>query len=208
MTDSNKTITLRQLINDCIDKHSSGYEKAWRIFLGRYKMHIYRSIAGRCARWNVPRLKRQLTDVVNDIAGEVFIIIFNNLENYRELENEKKFRIWLSTICNREASHYLQRRFVQSMSELDLQEMQNYLGGLYFDTRWELYELLVDRLRAAAGIKKRNTERDINIFHLYIWSDFSEEIIKKHPCYSDLGGRVVDNVINRLRNTLRDENFD
>ena len=48
-----------------------------------------------------------------------------------------------------------------------------------------------------------NIERDINIFHLYTWADFSEEMILFNPCFQDIGHRVVDNVVNRMRSQLK-----
>ncbi|MEJ2052541.1 MAG: hypothetical protein P8X42_01360 [Calditrichaceae bacterium] len=187
----------------CTSQESARRESGWREFLDRYKAGIYNSITKRCLNWNVPRLRSQLSDVVNDIASEVFTILFKSLEQYQELENEQKFIAWLNTICNRAASHYLRRQFLEYMSDVDPSEMHSLLGDLSVDNRWEIYDNTVSRLRELNGGKKRNLERDINIFHLYVWSDFSDEMIQFNPCYKDIGHRVVDNVVNRMRNQLK-----
>ena len=88
------------------------------------------------------------------------------------------------------------------MSEVDPAEIQDLLGGLPLDNRWEIYDNMVSRLRES-GSKKRNLERDINIFFIYVWADFSEDMILFNPCFSDIGHRVVDNVVNRMRKQLK-----
>ena len=66
-------------------------------------------------------------------------------------------------------------------------------------SRWELYETVVQYLRGLAGPRKRNLERDIHLFMLYNWADFSEDMIRVTPNFRSMGDRVLDNVINRLR---------
>jgi DNA-directed RNA polymerase specialized sigma24 family protein len=190
----------------CLDREHVLYQQAWREFIRRYKTFIYQIINYRCLNWRACRLRRQLSDVVNDIVSEVFIILTRSLDQYRERENEERFRFWLATICNRAAGRYLKSEFFTEMAEPDLEEFRNYLHEMPFDTRWELYESVVVQLRAADSTKKRNLERDINIFQFYIWSDLSQAIIQVHPCYRALGQRVIDNVINRLRRQLKEEN--
>jgi len=195
--------SLQFLLNSCCDKDSSNWELAWREFLSRYKTFIYKMITHRCINWRVTRLRRQLSDVVNDVVSEVFTILSQSISQYREVENEARFRIWLGTICSRAASRYLKREFFTEMAEPDLEEFQNYIQGLEFDFRWELYESVITRLRSSDSTKKKNIERDINLFQLYIWSDLSQPMILTHPCYSTIGHRVIDNVINRLRESLK-----
>ena len=141
--------------------------------------------------------------MVNDIASEVFIILCKSLGQYQEVENEQKFIVWLNTICNRAASHYLKRQFIDSMSDIDPSEMHDLIGGLDIDGCWELYDYTITALREANGRKKRNLERDINIFQLYVWADFSENMILFNPCFEEIGHRVVDNVVNRMRMQLK-----
>ena len=43
----------------------------------------------------------------------------------------------------------------------------------------------------------------INLFQFYVWSDLSQPTIQTHPCYAEIGHRVIDNVVNRLRDSLR-----
>lgn len=195
-----------ELLKQCTNPESPRQlETAWYEFMKRYKTHIYSAVTRRCMSWNVPRLDRQISDVVNDIASEVFVIIYKSLAGFKEIEYERKFIIWLTTICSRSSSHYLQRQFMHTLTDLDIEVFQDVIGGLSFDSRWELYESAADRMRSVQSSKKKNLERDINIFLMYVWSDFSDKMVLTHPCYSSLGGRVIDNVINRMRSVLRED---
>lgn len=203
MQPAHDLISLSALLHICCDENSPHRESAWREFLKRYKHFIYQVITHRCLGWQVSRLRRQLSDVVNDIVSEVFIILTKSLTQFRELEDEKKFRAWLATVCNRATGRYLKREFVSDLVEPDIEELQNYIEGLEFDSRWELYESVIEQLRSGDSAKKRNLERDINLFQFYIWSDLSQTTIQTHPCYAEIGHRVIDNVVNRLREGLR-----
>ena len=198
-------ISLSELLINCCDELSPHRESAWREFLKRYKHFIYQVITHRCLGWQVSRLRRQLSDVVNDVVSEVFIILTHSLVQYREVDNEKKFRVWLATVCNRATGRYLKREFFSEIVETDIEEFHNYIHGLEFDSLWELYESVIDQLRSNNSAKKRNLERDINIFQLYIWSDLSQLNIQTHPCYADIGHRVIDNIIHRLRAQLKED---
>jgi DNA-directed RNA polymerase specialized sigma24 family protein len=203
MVDTRSSFSLEKLLADCCDNRSPAREAAWREFLGRYKTYIYQVITHRCLSWQVSRLRRQLSDVVNDIVSEVFAILLNSLDQFRAVEDENKFRSWLATVANRAASRYLKREFISEMADPDLEEFQNYIHGLAFDCRWELFESVVERMRATDSIKKRHLERDINLFQFYVWADLSQAMIQVHPCYVRIGHRVIDNVVNRLRESLR-----
>ena len=195
--------SLEKLISHCSDADSSQHEAAWRQFLKHYKVFIYQVVTRRCLSWRVSRLRRQLSDVVNDIVCEVFAILCKSISDFREVSDEKKFKLWLATISNRAVSRYLRHEFFEELAEPDLEEFQNYIHSLEYDTCWELYENIVEKLCYASGSKKKNLERDINIFLLYTWADLSQPMILAHPCYVDVGHRVIDNVVNRLRDKLK-----
>jgi hypothetical protein len=197
--------SLQLLLSNCCDEHNRNREIAWREFLHRYKSFIYRVITHRCLNWRVTRLRRQLSEAVNDVVSEVLTILTQSLNQYREVGDEDRFRFWLGTVCNRATSRYLKREFFSEMAEPDLEEFQNYIEELEFDSRWELYETIINRLRSSDSNRKRNLERDINLFQLYIWSDLSQPMIQSHPCYTSLGHRVIDNVVNRLKEQLKKE---
>lgn len=205
MDNSVSSLPLKELLRICTDEHSSHWEAGWREFMTRYKDIIYQQITRRCVSWRVSRLRRQFSDTINDIALQVFEILLKSLSTFREVDNERMFILWLATVCNRATSRYLQREFSDVLTEPDMEEFQNYIRDIGFDERWELYEMIVQQLRGFPGKKKRNLERDINIFLLYTWSDLSQDMILMHPCYKEIGHRVVDNVVNRLREVLRKE---
>ena len=203
MGQSNLPYSLAQLIAYCCDSNSPYREAAWREFLKQYKIIIYQYIIRRCLTWQASRLKRQLSDVVNDIVSEVLMILYKSLSTYREVEDEAKFKLWLGTICNRAASRHLRQEFLALLVEPDVEEFNNYIYQLEFESRWELYESVVHHLRGLNIRNRQNIERDINIFQLYTWADLPQSIIESHPCYSNIGHRVVDNVVNRMRDHLR-----
>lgn len=159
--------------------------------------------------FNVPRLRRQLSDTVNDIIGEVFIILCNNnfkaLRSYEALDNEKKFLSWLATICNRTTSHNIKRYFKDLFVECAPEEIQIYINNLGLNTRWILYEELVTDLRSFAKRDRGNMERDISIFMLYKWEQFSKPMITSHPCLKNIEHHVIDVVVARQLDCLRQQ---
>ena len=193
---------LKEILKHISNPNSPNYELSWRNFLRKYKNFIYHVVTKRVINWNVPRLKMQLSDVVNDIVSEIIITLYKNISSYRETEDEKKFLFWLTTICNRTASHFLKKQFVTSFIENEIQDIQEYYKVLQTDVRWELYESIVRDLRESSGKNKRNLERDIALFNLYTISDFSPQMIAITPCFDSIGHRVVDNVVNRTREVL------
>ena len=205
MTGMKHTFSLKDLTKICSDPKSPYREEAWREFLKIYKIFIYQNVTRYCCNWRIPRLRRQLSDVVNDIVSEIYIILCSTMSSYREVTDEKKFRFWLATICSRTVSRYIQREFSHVMANPDIEEFQDFLFELHRDNRWELYEAIVERLRNSKTGKKRNVERDINIFLLYVWADLNNDMILSHPCYRQLGHRVLDNVVNRMRSLLKEK---
>ena len=139
---------------------------------------------------------------------EVVILLCNHgckaLRDFRERENEIKFRAWLRVVCNRKADAYIRKNYVPMLIESEAGEVQNFLMGFEIDDRWQLYEEHVAFLRMNKKNKKQNIERDINIFKLYVWACFTDSMIKSTPCLKEIGPRVVDLVVNRTRQFLRE----
>jgi hypothetical protein len=192
-----------QLLDTCSDPKSPYWESAWGEFLNRYKDNIYRYIIKRCSTWNAPRLRRQFSDTVNDAVADVFIILTKNncqaLKDFRERDNEIKFLSWLSILCGRAAGRYMRKNFLPQVLDSEIEEIRESLNAIDPDERWELYETIISALRRTS-----QKERDINIFLTYTWADYNQEMISTLPCFQNMGHRVVDNVVNRLRSILRD----
>ena len=197
--------SFQELLAYCTDRNSPYWEAGWREFVKRYNKFLYATVTKRCLNFNLPRLRRQLSDVVNDIVAEVYVVLSKSLGNYREVDKEQVFFHWLVTICNRAAGRYLRRGFVTAIVDNDVDEFQNYVQGLLPNTSMELYEDLVHKLRASGSKRKRNIERDINIFQFYVWADLSEAMIQAHPCLVNEGERVVENVVWQMRQFLRNK---
>jgi hypothetical protein len=166
------------------------------------KMFIYKRVIQRCGAWNIPRLGKSLGDAVDDIVGMVFFELCKNdfqaLRNFRARDDERMFRAWLATICKRMCNRYVRSPLLRVMVDDDVENTEDFYAKLEPEIRWELHESLVKELRAL-----RKTERDITIFQLYVLAGFSAPMIKTHPCLKTLGARVVDNVVNRIREDLR-----
>jgi len=202
---NNSNSTLKEILEHISDNNSDYYEQSWRKFTKQYKDFIYQVVTRRVLSWNVPRLRNQLSDVVNDIVAEIFIILLKSISSYREIDDEKKFLYWLTTVCNRAASHFLKKQFISTMIDNEIEDLQKYYKVLQNDVRWELYESIVRDLRESSGKSKRNLERDISLFNLYTISDFSHQMIEFTPCFDNIGHRVVDNVVNRTRDILKEK---
>ena len=201
-------LSFRELLVYCSDRDSPHWEFAWREFYKRYGMFLYNSVRKRCRNFNVPRLRRQLPEVVDDIVAEVLVTLTKSIGNYREVDNEDIFPYYLAIIFNRTSSRFIKRQFVPAMVDQDIHEIKSEIQNMPPDTRVELYEHLVCKLRASDSGRKRNIERDINIFQFYFWADLSEAMIQSHPCLLNEGERVVENVIRQMRIFLKETSDD
>ncbi len=202
-----KQLRLNQLLDHCGCPNSPNWEWAWREFLNRYLGFISDKVRSRCSRWDLPRLRRQFAETVNDIIGEVLKNLCKNncraLRNFRYRDNEHALLSWLRTICNNTTDTVIIKQFNKSCIDADIEDVQCNFGEVEIDISWELYENVVKVLRTSGKNNKKQRERDIDIFTLYIWEDYSGQMIQNHPRFKNLGARVVDNVIYRLRNELR-----
>jgi hypothetical protein len=160
-----------------------------------------------CASWSAARLRKQLPETVDDIVSDVFMLLCENhgrvLKGFRARDNEHLFLAWLATVCRRKSSRHILRYFSSKMVEAEAGEMPDLVSSLDVERRWELYEHLVRLWRISAAKNKLFLERDIFIFQLYTWADFSTDMILLLPCLDRIGHRVVDNTVNRMRNSLR-----
>ncbi|NIV95797.1 hypothetical protein GWN42_24135 [candidate division KSB1 bacterium] len=173
----------------------------------RYKNYMYKVILNRCVRFKHPRVKQQLSETVNDIFMEVIAKLTNDackiLKDIRKRDSENAFLAWLGVICNRTAYTQLKKITVEPIFNDDLEDFKNFISQPEPIIRCQLYEDFVKVLRSC-DVSKHDPERDIHVFKLYIWAGFSKEMIQAIPCFSMLGDRVVDNVIHRMRDYLRE----
>ncbi|KAA3614176.1 MAG: sigma-70 family RNA polymerase sigma factor [Calditrichaeota bacterium] len=195
--------SFQSLITLCQDPSLKGYQGAWREFLRRYKQRIYQIVFYRCDSWQSPRVKTQLKDIVNDIVSLVFKDLPKSIKNYREVSKEKIFLLWLTTICNRAVSFYFKDRYIDIISNYQIDDYPEIVGDLPLDNRWELFELITDVLTRDSS-HKRNVQRDLVIFLLYTIGNFKEEEIKKHHCFKEIGPRVVEVTVSRKRKILKE----
>ena len=200
-------MSLQQLLVYCTDNHSPYWQNAWNEFINRYKNYIYKIVIRVCNDWHIERLQCQKSDFINDIVSEIFLELFKNdtrvLKSYKNLDQEHLFLIWLSTLSTRMARRNIEKHFRNDTILTDWDDFKSFREYLQPDLCWELYDMTVNILREKHN--SENKERDIHIFMLYTWSNFSNDIIHKLPFFKFLGKRVIDNVVNRLRNTIRKE---
>ncbi len=203
-------MTFEQLLESCSNPDSASWELGWKEFIRRYKRFMYNNVTKTCVAWNVSRLQKQLSDSVNDIVSESIFLLCRDgckaLRDFRTRDSEQAFLSWLAIICRRTSSRYIQQNFTNVITEGDLGNVKEYIGGLDFNVQWELYEHFVEQCRISSKKKKNNIERDIHIFQLYAWADFSADMISSLPCLNTIGHRVVDNVVNRMRKHLKFSN--
>ena len=199
--------SLPELIQHCTNPASPHWELAWREFLHKYKRYIYKVITVKVLQWNDGRLKLQIKEVVNDIFLNVLTSLCDRdgkiLTNFRAVDKVEVFRAWLGTISANASTRYLQKYYRERFAEEGPENYFNLLTNVKTEARWELYETLVRELRENAGTSRRNSERDIHIFMLNKWADYSIEMIEAHPSLMGIGEQVLYNVINRLRSLLK-----
>jgi hypothetical protein len=210
-SDQKEEIPLGQLLDYCTNPTSRYWNSSWTLFIKRYKVIITGIVINRCRSWNIALLKKQFPEVVNDILSRIFAVFVENdyalLKRYRARDNDYQFLAYLVTICDRTTRSYILEFFHDSLSENKREPIEQYIQNLEQDQSWELYEMLVAELRKSSGTRKKNTERDIHLFMMYIWGDFSTVILQKQKFYASLGERVFDLVISRMRQILKNNNF-
>lgn len=198
-------LPLEKLLQYCSDRSNKMWQSAWKEFHRRYNDFIYRAVVKRCRSWKAARLKDQFSESVNDIVGDVYKILITKLHTFKDSRNKKVFEIWLTQICNRSASYFLRRKFVNVLVAEPAATFMHYVKGVNPFNKLEFYEDLISFLRERKTSRQRLLERDLHIFFLYVWADLPKEIVLRHPCFSDVGERVVYVVVDRLRSTLKKE---
>ncbi len=201
-----KDVPLQELLESCCDAQAARWEAGWSEFIRRYKRFIYQMVARTCVSWNAARLHKQLSETIDDIVSDVFILLCENhgrvLHGFRAKDDERLFLAWLATVCRRKTSRHILRHFSSKMVDAEAGEIPGIVSSIDVERRWELYEHLVGLCRSSAAKNKLFMERDILIFFLYTWADFSTDMIQLLPCLDHIGHRVVDNTVNRMRNSL------
>jgi len=197
---------LKNILRDCTKRSSPAYEKAWHLFIDKYKNYIYKIVYNRCCLWNLNYAANDLSDVVNDIAHDVFELLVRSdgraLAQFKATHSETAFRGYLATISDRVAKRTLQRTRVYTSFDDTLQLKDE---SLQQDARWQVFDYLVSILRHRAGKQERHLERNILLFTLYTMEDYTKEMLQKAPLFRDIGHRVVDNVVGRYREKLTRE---
>ncbi len=208
MPHSDEKLSLEELLEHCSDQTSGKREYAWRQLLSIYKQYMYKAISSRCLGFRLESVRRNMQTICDEVIDEVVYTLCRNdckvLKSFRHRDKEKVFRTWLARVCNTCAWIHVQRNYITPIYYRPLDEIRPALLSINPDELSELYEEHVTVLRTCrehAG----NIERDINIFKLYVWEDFTMDMLRTIPCYRDLGGRVVDDVVHRLRTCLREK---
>jgi len=206
MAEIGRNTPFKELLDYCSDPDSEYWELAWKEFLRRYKNYLYKAILRRCLKFHHSRIRKQLSDIVNDIFSEVVYNLYKNdcraLKQYRARENEKVFLSFLTVICNITTLSHLKKIAVLPVLDEKPEFIQTFFQSVEKDMKWHIYEDCVTVLRQE-GTGAPNAERDIAIFNLYVIAGFTTAMILSLPSYSDVGDRVVDNVVYRARQCLK-----
>lgn len=202
-------LTLSEMLRYCGEASSPFREIAWREFNQHYGKFIYSCVAKRCRAWNVARLKLQFHEIVDDIVGKVFYELCKEdgkaLRGFKNVNDEKKFHGWLAVICHRVANRFLKQKWLEFREEESAEAVSREDESMDRDVRWELYDSAVLSMRNAAKRPSDLRERNINLFLLSTFGGFSEAAIRRLSCYKDMGERVVQVEVYRLRTTLRED---
>ncbi len=200
-------MTLRQLLEACSDRNAPEWQAGWREFLARYKNFLYKAILDRGAHFHHSRLRRQMLAEAHEVFMDVLTKLTEDnariLRRFRNKDSEPAFLAFLAILCRRATSARLKKMVTQPLVDEDLEDFKTRLAAGDAVFRCQLYEDVDRLLRAHLG-GRGEAERDIHLFKLYVWAGFSEEMIRSTPCFRDLGDRVVDNVVLRLRRCLRE----
>lgn len=206
MSNSFAKISLQEMLTLCIDDSSPRWEYGWQTLISRYKNYIYKIVHKRCKLWEINKTRLPLSDVVNDIVHDIFIILCQDksrvLQRFNAKDSEKAFRAYLATISDRITRRNL-KKFLYEMLVENPRELAD--DPVNLEVKWQIYDHIVTQLRESAGKQEHTTERNIMLFNLYVFEDFSAAMIKAVPIFKDVGHRVVDNVINRYRARLKDK---
>ncbi|NOZ61830.1 MAG: hypothetical protein GXO74_09120 [Calditrichaeota bacterium] len=196
-----KNISFYTLLDYCSDVRSPNWESAWCVFVERYYPFLYAKAESVCRRWNISRLKLQLKDTAKMIVDDVFETLYKDdckaLREFRERENEKLFRYWLSILCSRAASRFIKKHLPKFFVEQS-GDIEDFGAHLPYYQSWEIYEHLVHLLRNSLKTQSQSLERNIQIFMLRSWADFSSRMVLAHPCLEGLSEHNVDVIKFRL----------
>jgi hypothetical protein len=200
-------MNLSDLLDACSNPQSPLHKQGWQQFIERYLPHIERKIAVFCKRWHLARLDMQFSESVNDVRAKVFEILCQNefkaLRDFKYRHNEYRFLSYLSAICHNATSHYV-KSYLNRIATLEPEEAHSFADELAADTRQELFEYIVQALIDSRKKHPKNFERDLNLYLLYVWGDFSKDAIADMPIYRGIiTPKMVDLAVHRLRSVLR-----
>ena len=201
-------MTLPELLDACSDAQSPQHRKGWLLFMDQFQPYIERKVIHYCTKWNVPRLGFQFNECANDIQAQVFEILcqkdFRALRNFKERDNEYRFMSYLSVICHNATAHYM-KKYLKHLADVETDDLRQLSTEMADDTRGQLFEYVVHQLRSAKKKLPKNFERDLNLYLLYVWGDFSKEMIVEMPAFrGQITPKMVDLAVYRLRGLLRE----
>lgn len=200
---SNKELSLEKLLNFCSNPKSLHYESAWTEFVTRYQKYIYTVISKKCHSIDTQIFKIDFQETLNEIFDEVIIKLCTNnhtaLKNFHHKDNERIFLAWLAKISNNAAYQFIKNDSLDREMNLDFYtKLESPIGN---EVLLRLYEDLVSILRSYKNTN--NTERDINIYILFVWYDYTLETLRSVPCLRNIGYRVPELTLSRMRKYLR-----
>lgn len=198
----NSETPLKNIIRICQDRKSRNYERAWLEFILRFNLHVYKNVNYACLKWKInPKISSQIKDIVNDIVCVIYKNLHKDIIHFKKTDSENSFKAWLTTICHRTVSKEMEK-FIQNI----WQDIEIDFSDTPKETQWELFDF-IKRSLSTNSEKKVNAHRDLLIFMLYTWANFSATDLKQFGCLSDIGDRVVDMVVMRSRQKLNNQDI-
>ncbi|MBN1482556.1 hypothetical protein EH223_10965 [candidate division KSB1 bacterium] len=206
MAQKSREFPLAEILANCTDPSSPHFENACLTLVNKYKNYIYKIVYKRCTLWYDDQLPIEISELVNDIVNDIFLLLFKKnaraLDLFRARHSEAAFRGYLATISDRIAQRTLQKNIVTMSLDWVLAQKKQAISQ---DTQWQIFDYLVAIFRLRAGKQERHVERNILIYTLYTMEDYTKEMLTLSPIFRTIGPRVVDNVISRMREKLKKE---
>ena len=191
---------LQQLLYQCSSPIPN--DRAWNRFWKKYHTRI-KQFTIYALHKNISKRHPLFKDIVNDIVSDALITIKENLASYKHTESEDRFLAWMSIIINRITIRYIQKNYNRIFFDNQIQEKSRYIQP----NRWELYEYIVFSFRKLAAKNSIHTERDISLFTLNAFSEFTPADLLRMPCYKNLTERTIRLALDRLRKKLEKVDF-
>lgn len=191
--------SLEQFLQACTGEEPHQLERVWAAFFRQYKRYLYKVILNIAARRSAHLSQDALNEILFAVIAKLCEHRYRLLKQFRAVDNEQSFRAFLATIAARTTERLLSAKNAMPLDDL-AEEPE--MCAVSPQPSMQLFEQVVRFFRDTASRKEKNIEFKILMFNLYVFGDFSAEMLSFHPLFKNMRRGVLDNVINRMRSKL------